>query len=411
MRPSKSGVRLLRRPIAGAAARGIFWGFVAPGPLAAVCFAYLCFAFPPGCLSSLRTGGRFPPQPIDAEVSTPELAWALAPVFNGDSILVVASSEGASDAALSARSGPGSYGAKRRSLHEHLNPERAPGAGPEARFMTLTPRGSAVFRTALLLERLSRHFDSSGARARIIVIDNSHYATVGSRHWPDLRTNFPEDASLLHHFRRIPDSGLARIPRYQTQIAKAAARVRATQPHAMFLPGEITVFRAFLGRTLIARARRSLLEADREPEAVQAAERDAAMESDAAMRNPRRGVAARFVPPPGRIAEVRNRKNYPEGFAGTVYGRSIQLLARARRALPDGSKVELILLPLHHRYYRALGLDGRTLERRRRDFVHEYFPEASYADWMADPELHSDSVHYTDAGRARLAKHIRESLR
>lgn len=289
-----------------------------------------------------------------------------------------------------------------RSLHEHLLECRA-----SRRFVSVSPRGSAVFRTAMLLERLQRHFKTSRTPVHIIVLDNSHYATAAIQNWSDLRGEFPGDASLVLHFARFPNSLFAQLPGYQKQIQAARSRLSRSGVPTAILPLELQVFRSFLGRRLVAPVRRSLRETKLEDGGGQGLAPSGL--SIEIARNATWGVAAQFVPKNNGISEFRARKSLSASLPESVYGRSVAILAQAAKLwLPAGSRLDYILLPIQRKYYDQLGLNGRALDQRRLTFVREYFPEAAFAESMKTADLFYDSIHYTDEGRGRLAAKICE---
>ena len=385
-------VLLLRRSEMFAFLRGVRFGFIFPGLLFTAAFWSSFYFSPPAALNADRTAL------IDATVSTPELIFQLTPFVRGDAALIVGSSE--TDVADPRFD---------RSLQEHLNGcWHSVRASQPRTVLSILPRGSGVRRAALLLERLRPHLAGSRTPVTIIVLDNAHYATNANQQWLDLRADFPDDASLLRHFARTPHSPFAAVPTYANEIQRIAAPGQAHHGLSTYLPFEIQILRAFLGRRIVQPLRRAFVETQNVPRNLSTPDDSATRIAD--QRDVAWGVARQYVPAFAEIAALRARKDLPEDLSNSVYGAAVRALAEnATAILPPGSRLDVVILPLHRKFYERLGLNAGALERRRLTTLQKYSLNVRVAEPMNDPQLFEDSIHYTDAGRARLARYLCKS--
>ncbi len=390
-------VRALRSKASRGFASGLVCGAILCGLLSAgAYFALGWFRWPLVFFAPLAARPATT-MPDIAGYSPPELRLALAAYLSGATTLIVGSSE--LDGAAPA--------------FEPLS-ERVAACAGQRSFIMPRPRGGALYRAALLTESLSGAFGTE-TPVRLIVIDNSHYATVGAGDWPDPRSVLGSAEQLRYHLLRNPRSFLSDPRDSAPGAGFAFAEARLLEWRA---------FRRMLGRRILLPIRRSLHKKTQTPGSTSSApnagpipERPPRSESPEA-RDADWQVATRFVPPLQTHVELRRRKAQQADLAVAAYGRSAAAFAEtARELLPAGSKIQVLALPLHRRFYERLDFpenDLRNMQARRLEVLQESFANTPVrlriAGELAPGRFFYDSIHYNASGRERLARSICKAL-
>lgn len=348
----------LRRAEIGALARGLLWGLLLPAPCACAVYLLASNLAPPFVIAPAR-----PWPELDSTASDAELSFSLAPFLRGEATLIAGSSEmtrGRDATAELAQSAA----------------ERLDRCSAETPLQSLAPAGHAARRAARLLARLEGRLRSARP-VRLIVLDNSHYATLSAQTVIEDRDYFLSDADYARY-------------RLQQQAALADADARGPAQFLKLRWLEVQSFRAFLGRRILQPMRAGLL----------------ARYAPASAPVPA-GPDLAAAPEPDRTY-LRQHKAFPDNLADAHYGRALaELSDTARRALPPGSQWRLIALPQNAAYYARLGFSASEIaamaERRRAVLQRAAGPNLIEVPELAPAELFVDSAHYTAAGRDRLA--------
>ncbi len=358
----------LRRAEIGALTRGLAWGLLLPAPCAFAVYIFASRAAPPFVFA--------PPRPwpeVDSAASTAELSFALAPFLRGEATLIVGSSE--------MTRGQDAAPDRARSATERLN---ACSAG--APLQSVAPAGHAARRAARLLQRLRGHF-TPARPARLIVIDNSHYATRAAQTIIEDRDYFLEPTDYAHY--RLLETADA-----DNRGAGQPAGFAGGVAHFFQLRSlEFRSFRAFLGRRLVGPQKAALISRAR------------------GETGPHRlTVAGSAAPEPDR-AFLRSRKAFQEDLENAPYGRALLELRRAAdTGLPPGSQWRVLLLPPNQDYYVRLGFssqDRHTMSQdRERTLVKLLGPQLVATPELAPSAVFVDAAHYNASGRQLLADAI-----
>ena len=108
------------------------------------------------------------------------------------------------------------------------------------------------------------------------------------------------------------------------------------------------------------------------------------------------------LPDTRNLAALREAKAVPANYDGTEYAASVRLLAR--KVEQSGSSITLVVLPFNKQYYKRLGLDADLMQARREWATAPLMgPRTRVLRPVFGPQDYYDSIHYTDAGRAKLA--------
>lgn len=354
---TRRALRWLRRAETGALARGLLWGLLLPAPCA---FAvYLCAGRvpPPFAVAPAR-----PWPEIDSTASDAELSYALAPFLRGEATLIAGSSE-------MTRGRDASFEQARSAT------ERLAACVDQTPLQSLAPAGHAARRAARLIERLRGRFRSTRP-VRLIVLDNSHYASAAAQTVIEDRNFFLTDADYAR-FRLLREPGRAG--------AEGATRFFALRRL------DVQSFRAFLGRRILQPMHQGFF--------ARSAPAD----------DPVRAAPAPAPEPD--LEYLRLHKVFPADLRGASYGRALaELGAAAQSALPPGSQWRVLALPLNAAYYARLGFSPEDIaalsERRRAALEQAVGPHLVLTPELGAGPLFVDAAHYTAAGRARLAETI-----
>lgn len=384
----------LRSPYSGHFTRGMIGGAVFCGILVFVFYYSLTWlAFPVRLFDSRAINHN---EPFDIhELSQPELAFALAPFLTGKSALVIGSSE---------------TGASPPEFPVPVAVEVDACSG-NREFLMPSPRGSAIQRAVILLERLQNYFDSQRP-VSLVLIDNPHYSAFAqSSHWPDPQAYLGNPVHVSLHLSQTRDSIL-------NESAVVKKRYRDTES-AGFLKTrylEWQALRLMLGRRIVLPIKQYAV-----AKARPVAKPVETSKLTQSKRNSVWEVEQRFVPEPGMFEQLRNQKAITDNLSSTVYGQYVRELGRRiRKTLPPGSSVTVLILPIHEVYFRRLGFSKAeilSMESMREQLFQESLEDKSehkvtvrVATELSWPEYFYDSIHYNRQGRARLAQVICDEL-
>ena len=215
--------------------------------------------------------------------------------------------------------------------------ERLAGCAGGQAFVMPRPRGAAIYRAALLIERLRNGFgpQAGGAPVRMLVIDNSHYATAGAggpEGWPDPRSDLGSPDHLRYHLLQNPDSIL-----YSTPAATRTAAFAESSGSFPFAEARLLEWRSFrrmLYRRGLLPLRRALLSTNAQGD-TKTKETPGGGSYMTETRDADWQVAARFVPGNEALrAELLRHKTFRQDLAITAYGSAARALAEKARERP-----------------------------------------------------------------------------
>ncbi len=255
-------------------------------------------------------------------------------------------------------------------LMERIAAQSAPGLPAP---VTVGFRGSAIWRTVLLLERL--HYYGLEPE-RVAVVANPYYAHARAPALVESASAyFPDRESLELHRCRVP-----------TSVLRAAVPESGSCSGATNVLRQATLFRRQLARTIgvpLTQLLRSGRWAGGEAAMAGYVERETASPSAASFHIPRHGD---FVD-------------------------SVHALARALERHPRVQLIVLVL-PLNEAFYRRHGLVAAREEATFRGVLAHLEGRATITvlERQREGRLFADAVHYTAEGRDLLAREIRSAV-